>query len=190
MADNIKQLAYQWMTADVDKIDVESSYYCQTRDVFEARNNKMLNFLIQNGVDENSAYLIYAITGELGNNSFDHNLGKWTGIMGVFFRYEYSKKTGLIIIADRGLGILGTLKTVVFNLNNHKDAIKLAFTKKISSRVLENRGNGLKFVKQNVINKNFYLELQSGNAKAKINHGMQIVSTDNHVNGCIAILNF
>lgn len=187
---DIKKLAYKWITWDSKKVDVESDYYCQTRNVFEARNDKMLDFLIKKGIGENKASLIYAIAGELGNNSFDHNLGNWPNIMGVFFGYDCNGENGEITIADRGLGVLETLKEALPNLNNHKDALELAFTKKISSRILENRGNGLKFIRKNVINKNFYLEFWSGDAKATISQEMKIGLTDSFINGCIANLSF
>ena len=41
MRNDIKQLAYNWITANSDNVDVESGYYYQTRDVFQARLEKM-----------------------------------------------------------------------------------------------------------------------------------------------------
>ena len=37
MNNNIKQLAYNWITVDFNDVDTVSDYYCQTRDVFHAR---------------------------------------------------------------------------------------------------------------------------------------------------------
>jgi len=49
---------------------------------------------------EQLSSLIVAITGEIGNNSFDHNLGKWPDEPGVFFGYDIAK--GTVVLADRG----------------------------------------------------------------------------------------
>ncbi|MEK7202742.1 MAG: hypothetical protein AAB653_00265 [Patescibacteria group bacterium] len=192
MIADIKKLAYQWVTAEEKNVNVANDYYCQTRDVFETKNNKMFDVLIKQGVNENIVYLIYAIIGELGNNSFDHNLGDWPNIMGIFFGYYYNinKKSGLVIIADRGLGVLTTLKKAMPSLKNDQEALQIAFTKKISSRILENRGNGLKFVKQNIKDAKLHLEFQSGKARAVINCKMNINSLDNLIQGCLAILTF
>ncbi|MBA4320682.1 MAG: hypothetical protein C0412_19995 [Flavobacterium sp.] len=190
MENNLKNLALEWMTADPEKAQVESEFYCQTRDVFEARNDKTPDDLIQKGMKDDLAYLIFSMLGELGNNSFDHNLANWPDVPGVFFAVNYDGKNGQTIIADRGLGVLTTLRKAVPDLKNDKEALELAFTKKISSRVLENRGNGLKFVKNNVNENNLLLEFSSGDAQVLINHGMKKTKPDNKINGCLVILNF
>ncbi|MFA6047470.1 MAG: hypothetical protein WCV59_01455 [Parcubacteria group bacterium] len=190
MDTNLEKLGYQWITATSDSVDVESEYYCQTKDIFEARNDRMSEELIIRGMDDGLAYLIYAIAGELGNNSFDHNIGNWPNVMGIFYAFDYDGKNGILVIADRGIGVLGSLKNAVSNLKDDKEALEIAFTKKISSRVLENRGNGLKFIKSNVSEKNFTLEFISGNAKADLNHDMKISEAEQLIAGCLAILKF
>jgi len=190
MNNNIKQLAYEWVRAEAAEGTLESENYCKTRDVFEARNDKMLDLLINNGLNEDDAYLVYAIAGELCNNAFDHNLGNWPNLVGVFFAFTYIEGEGSMVIADRGLGVLATLKKAVPDLESDEEALKLAFTKKISSRVLENRGNGLKFVKKNVMERNFYLEFQSAHARVTVNQEMKINKTDSYIQGCLAALNF
>lgn len=190
MMDKQEQLTYEWLYADSNKVDVQSEYYCQTRDVFEARNNRTPDRLIENGMNDGLAYLIYSMLGELGNNSFDHNLANWPDVPGVFFAVSYNGKIGKAIIADRGLGVLNTLKKAVPDLGTDGEALELAFTKKVSSRVMENRGNGLKFVKNNVNEHNLLLEFNSGNAQIIINHGMNKNNLENKINGCLAILNF
>lgn len=190
MENNSEKLAQAWMTASPEKAQMESEYYCPTRDVFEARNDKIPEGLIQKGVGEELAYLIFAMLGELGNNSFDHNLANWPDIPGVFFKVEFDGKEGQAVVADRGLGVLNTLRNAEPGLIDDKEALELAFTKKISSRVLENRGNGLKFVKSNVISNNLSLEFNSGNAQAIINYGLKINISNNRINGCSAVLSF
>lgn len=190
MQNNLEKLAYKWITTKPEEVDVQSEYYCQTRDVFEARNDKIPKLLIEKGMSEDLAYLIYSMLGELGNNSFDHNLANWPNVMGVFFAVDFDGKNGIAIIADRGLGVWNTLKKAAPALNNDMEAVELAFTKKISSRVLENRGNGLKFVKNNVIEKNLLLKFYSGNAQVSLNHNMRINHANNRIEGCLVILNF
>jgi hypothetical protein len=190
MENTLEKLAWEWMAASPEMAQKESEYYCPTRDVFEARNNKTPEKLIEKGMNEELSYFIYSILGELGNNSFDHNLANWPDIIGVFFAVEYDGKNGQAIIDDRGLGVLNTLKKAAPDLKNDEEALELAFTKKISSRVLENRGNGLKFVKNNVIANNFLLEFYSGNALITVNHGIKKETRKNIVSGCAAILKF
>lgn len=190
MENNLEKLAWEWMAVNSEKAQKESEHYCPTRDVFEARNDKTPDKLIVAGMDEGLAYLIYAMLGELGNNSFDHNLANWPNIPGVFFVVEYDGKVGKAIVADRGLGVLNTLRKVAPDLKNDEEALELAFTKKISSRALENRGNGLKFVKNNVIENNLVLKFNSGDAQIIINHEMKKNKSENKTGGCLAILNF
>lgn len=188
MSDNIEKLAYDWITADPEKVDIASDYYCETRDIFEARLERMKTMLSKNKkLDENKA-LLSAIAGEIGNNSFDHNLGNWPDIMGIFFAYEILGDEISVFLADRGLGILKTLQRVKPELNNHQNALKTAFTQVISSRYPERRGNGLKFVKNSVESKKFSLVFISGNAEIKINKIFKISETAKSINGCFAVL--
>ena len=53
-----------------------------------------------------------------------------------------------IVLADRGLGILETLKQVRPTLKTHIEAVNVAFTEILSGRAPEKRGNGLKFVRE------------------------------------------
>ncbi len=190
MKNDLEKLAHKWVKSKTEEVDTQGEYYCQTRDVFEARNNKIPEMLVNKGMDEGLAYLIYSMIGELGNNSFDHNLANWPNVIGIFFNVEYDGESGMAVIADRGLGVLNTLKKAAPNLNNDEEAVELAFTKKISSRILENRGNGLKFVKNNVMDKNLVLKFHSGNAQVFINHNMEIKHTGDRLNGCLAALYF
>jgi hypothetical protein len=78
MDNNIEKLANNWITAEADKADISKDNYCETRDVFKTRLSKMTNNLLENSdIDEDKIFIISAIAGEIGNNSFDHNLGNW-----------------------------------------------------------------------------------------------------------------
>lgn len=185
---DIEKLGYDWITGKPDAINVVSDYYCETRDVFEARLEKMKIILSKNEKLSESRFLLSAIAGEIGNNSFDHNLGNWPNVMGIFFGYEIIDNKCVIVLVDRGLGILKTLQRVKPELNNDQDALKIAFTQIISSRYPERRGNGLKFVKNSVESKKFNLVFKSGNAGIKINKILKTAETSENINGCFAVL--
>jgi hypothetical protein len=135
--------------------------------------------------------LITSITGEIGNNSFDHNIGRWPDMPGIFFGYDMDRKE--IVLADRGQGILTTLKRVKKELSSDEEALRVAFTEIISGRPREARGNGLKFVKDVVMENDIYLFFQTGNAKLEIEKGdrsLNIVKVSNYMHGCIALIKF
>lgn len=125
----------------------------ETRDVFEARSQKMFPDLLKNGFGEANAGLIYSIIGEIGNNCFDHNLGMWRDQPGCYFQYIFDDQGVSIALADRGRGMFSSLKRVLPQLTDDQDAVETAFQKIVSGRSPEQRGNGLKFVRQ-IINGN------------------------------------
>ena len=132
-----------------------------------------------------------AVAGEIGNNSFDHNLGNWPDIPGIFFAYDIHKRS--IVLADRGLGILTTLKRVKPELNNDEKALEVAFTEILSGRAPENRGNGLKFVRKIVAENPISLLFQSGDAEltlTKDSDGLDIKHSTKPFRGCFALITF
>ena len=167
--------------------------YCPDRSVFKARLSRLEYDLRENNLFEGIYSLVVAVAGEIGNNSFDHNLGNWPDVLGIFFGYNIKKRT--IILADKGQGILATLKRVRPNLTTHQEALRTAFTEIVSGRFPENRGNGLKFVKQVVQENGFSLFFQSGDATLSLSNkgGDEIGSlnaSDRFLRGCFARLNF
>ena len=189
MSNDIEKLGYDWITADSENVDVDSDYYCQTRDIFQTRLNRMVDDLLKNSeIEENKVYAVSAVAGEIGNNSFDHNLGNWDNVMGVFFAYDFIDNKLKIILADRGQGVLKTLKKAKPELKNDSEALQTAFTERISGRASEARGNGLKFSKESVKKENMRLVFTSGNAQAELNKEMRIKKIDNKLKGCLAVL--
>ena len=93
-----------------------------------------------------------------------------------------------IVLADRGQGVLKTLKKVKPELKNDSEALKTAFIERISGRAPEARGNGLKFTKESVKKEKMYLVFSSGNARAELNKEMKIKQIDENIKGCLAIL--
>ncbi|KKT55797.1 MAG: hypothetical protein UX08_C0004G0020 [Candidatus Collierbacteria bacterium GW2011_GWB1_45_35] len=182
-------LARQWAMSTVGSTP-PSEVYCQTRDVFQVRLERLQGQL-QRVVPESTMSLLCAIAGEIGNNSFDHNLGNWPDVTGIYFSFDL--RNGYIVLADRGLGILTTLKRALPELKDTDEALKIAFTETISGRRPEVRGNGLKFVRQVVIDNPFTLMFQTGDVylNLKQNDRDVIIShTDGNIRGCLAIINF
>jgi excisionase family DNA binding protein len=185
-------LAYEWASAEsILTAPIPSKLFCQDSSVFEARLIKLGSSLqLVSGLDQIFS-LIVSAAGEIGNNSFDHNLGKWPDITGIFFGYNIEKRE--IVLADRGLGILKTLKFAVPSLQTHQEALNIAFTQFISGRAPENRGNGLKYVHKIIVENPISLVFISGDAELKISREdseINVQQTNTPLQGCIALIKF
>jgi excisionase family DNA binding protein len=165
--------------------------YCQNSGIYQARLVKMEGLMLKDKDSKSLFSLLTSMAGEIGNNSYDHNLGQWPDTPGIFFGYDIGKKQ--IILADRGIGILETLKRVRPGLKDHQEALRVAFTEIISGRKPEARGNGLKYVRS-VISKNpINLLFQTGNAKLTVNGGsadLNIETTKESIRGCLALITY
>jgi len=137
------------------------------------------------------------VVGEIGNNSFDHNIGNWPDVAGVFFGYNLKERK--IILADRGQGILTTLKRVKKQMLTHKGALEVAFTEYVSGRAPESRGNGLKTVRKVIegktdkIIKNLSLSFQSGDAELFLKNdggALDVKNVENFNKGCFALISY
>lgn len=184
------KLAKSWIFSDTG-VEPHSDFYCSDTSVFQARLIRLENELSKVKRLGKRFPLISAITGEIGNNSFDHNLGNWPDIAGIFFSYNLKK--GIVILADRGQGILTTLKKVKPGLASHQDALRVAFTEVISGRAPEHRGNGLKFVRDVVSNNEIDLFFQTGNAQLEIqknNPNLKIKKSAINFHGCLVLIKF
>lgn len=166
-------------------------FYCQNSAVFQGRLVKMETLMLKDKDAKGLYSLLTSITGEIGNNSYDHNIGQWPDVPGIFFGYDLDKKQ--IVLADRGLGVLETLKRVKPELKDHKQALQVAFTEIISGRKPEARGNGLKYVRS-VISKNpINLVFQTGDTKLILNGGsadLNIETAGENIRGCIALITY
>ena len=85
-------------------VEFPATFYCATSSIFNVRLTKMEYALMQKPGFEKLYSLIVLVAGEIGDNSFAHNLGKWPDTPGIFFGYNINEKK--IVLADRGLGIL------------------------------------------------------------------------------------
>ena len=186
---DINTVALNWAKSTNPTIP-NPDVYCQTRDVFQARLEKLQSELSKITPIE-VVSLITAVAGEIGNNSFDHNLGSWSDIPGIFF--SYSMRNRKVVLADRGQGILTTLKRVRPELTSSSEALKVAFTETVSGRYPETRGNGLKFVRSIIVKNPFFMYFQTGDAQLSLKKDdleLNIQQTDTIVNGCFALISF
>ena len=175
MDDEIKDIINNINNASKEK---NTDFFCISRDIFQARLD---TFSIKT-----KEYLLSAVIGEIGSNTFDHNWEFAEGqTRGVYFKYDDSNE---IILADFGRGLKKSLESVKI-CETSLEAIKVAFTEQVSGRAPEQRGNGLKFVLETIKSKNWYLYFQSGNACCIINQGsVTFKESDIQFQGCFAVI--
>ncbi|MFZ1654496.1 MAG: helix-turn-helix domain-containing protein [Candidatus Moraniibacteriota bacterium] len=182
-------LGKQWaVTAAAEEPRPE--WYAANSLVFQTRLARMEKDFTATFPNLDWVSLVIAATGEIGNNSFDHNLGNWRDIPGVFYGYDVNKRE--VILADRGQGILTTLKRVRPSLSNDSDALHTAFTEVVSGRAPEARGNGLKLVRTITEQYPLTVDFYSGNAHVTLRQGkaMQIENSGFETTGSLARLTF
>jgi hypothetical protein len=163
-------------------LEKDKDHFSATRDIFTAR---LETFII-----DTNKYLEAAIIGEIGNNTFDHNfMFKNIDQKGVYCNFYFQEKHA--VLSDYGRGIKESLTQVMPNIKNDLEALEIAFTKKISGRSPEQRGNGLKFVSETIQNNNWDLYFQSGSAYCRINKdAVKYTNSNTFIAGCLAIINF
>lgn len=183
-------LAIKWARNNIGE-KPNDIFYCSDSSVFQGRLYKLRNALSTNKEIESFFSLLISVVGEIGDNSFGHNLGNWPDVNGIFFAYDIKKK--IMVLADRGQGVFKTLKRVKPELQNDVEALGVAFTEILSGRAPESRGNGLKYVRA-VIEKNpVSLFFQSGEAELNLNQNnliLKIKKAKNPIRGCLAIIKF
>ena len=189
MQDKIKK-AKQWLCLPDGNGFLNEREHCPTRDLLQARLDKVRLMFEADPINNlDIVYPLIAVIGEIGNNAYDHNLGNWRDVMGIYFDIDFDSK--IIVIADRGQGILSSIKKVKPDIKTDIDALKVAFTEIISGRFPEKRGNGLKFVTKVAIDLGFEIELFSGNASAKIeNKELNFSEGDDNISGVLAIIKY
>lgn len=127
--------------------NVNQFVHSSNRGEAATRLSGLLKFVQQQGLATNGASLLTASAGELMNNSFDHNLGYWQDVPGCCTSWTKEDETLILGVADRGRGIVGSLRTMFSPSVPNEQVLKLAFEQIISGRSPEKRGNGLKFVR-------------------------------------------
>ncbi|MBI3298764.1 MAG: winged helix-turn-helix transcriptional regulator [Elusimicrobia bacterium] len=138
-----------WYGAESKPAENPPDLICETRDAFAGR----LPRLTLTGLGQDDQSLAIAAVGEIGNNSFDHNLGKWRDTPGCWYQIQSTGGRLWICIADRGQGILKSLARVDSTIRDDQTALVTAFEKILSGRAPERRGNGLKYVRNIITGK-------------------------------------
>jgi len=190
LREDILSLARIWASSAVVP-EISESYYSDTQDRFRARLEHMALLITQEPTMTGVASLVTAVAGEIGNNSFDHNLGNWPDTPGIFFAYDINKR--IIVLADRGVGIKTTLLRVRPSIKNDIEALRIALTERISGRAPEQRGNGLKFVASVAADNQIGISLQSGTAVAIIGKDearLKITLADRNIPGVLARIEY
>lgn len=188
---DLPAIGWKWACQEAES-EPTKEFYCPTGDVFTARLTRLERDLQKvNDLGIHHSLLI-SMVGEIGDNSYAHNLGNWPDILGIFFAYDLNKK--VIVLADRGRGILQTLRSVRPALKSHKEALKVAFTEIISGRFPERRGNGLKSVAVNILANDVRLTFRTGDAELYLKKGDDLknlnITECETFHGCFAVLKF
>ena len=185
----LNNVGTKWSFSKEEDIkNIPARFYCSDSSIFKARLSKLEKSLQNDPKLKETFSLVTSVVGEIGNNSFDHNIGSWPDIPGILFGINLPEKK--IILADRGQGVLATLKRVRPGLSNDKDALELAFTEIISGRPAETRGNGLKYVKRIVSEYSMNLWFQSGQDVVTIDKRFSIASAEKNLRGCFVVLDY
>lgn len=174
--------ALDWVTSPTG-LNPPNDLYCTTRDVGQARIERLVAELIRQGWNDGEAGLLAAVIGEIVGNCFDHNLGKWRDVPGCWLETTVDRDVFRAVVADRGQGVLATLRQVLPELQDDKQALQVAFTKNITGRAPEQRGNGLKFVIRSLSQlKIDTFEYQSGTAKFAFAGQIDLLSISGYIN--------
>ncbi|MFH1608444.1 MAG: helix-turn-helix domain-containing protein [Patescibacteria group bacterium] len=185
---DLMSFASEWIKTGVE---FPGTFFCPTSSIFNARLTKMEYALMQKPGFEKLYSLIVLLAGEIGDNSFAHNIGKWPDTVGIFFGYDLEKR--IIVLADRGLGILETLRKVRPGLSSHVEAVRVAFTEFISGRAPEKRGNGLKLVREVITENPIDLFYTTGDAEVRMkgsDKAFHVMRGQHIVRGCLAKIEF
>lgn len=142
--------ARRWCASILRPAESPAEFLCETRDVFLARLSRLGSFA-RAGLKEDELPLAISVAGEVGNNCFDHNLGNWRDVPGCWFEAQATGGRLWVCIADRGQGVFRSLTRVDPTIPDEQAALVAAFEKVISGRAPENRGNGLKFVRNIIV---------------------------------------
>lgn len=161
-----------WITS-AQPAEPPQNFYCQTRDVVQAKIESLRGNLLQQDWNESTVALVAAVLGELTSNAFDHNLGQWPDVPGCWFETQIDQHRFAAVVADRGQGVRSSLERIRPGIDD-LEALRLAFTERVTGRAPEKRGNGLKFV-MNAMREfaTGQFTFQSGNAKLTFQGNIQ-----------------
>ncbi len=176
----IEQSVIDSFFQEINEIKKSTDNWSWTRDVFDAR--------LQSYNRSTENWLYGAVIGEIGFNTFDHNLGYSSDLpKGLYCNFMFKDKYAAML--DFGRGLRSSLSRTVPCIKDDLEAIQIAFTKQISGRAPEQRGNGLKFVLTSLVSNNWEMYYQSGNAVCTVDgSGYSIEESCFNHSGCFCIL--
>lgn len=164
-------------------IELHSYYH---KEQFYSDYDKIFAMLKDIGLTDETTSLVASSLGEVVDNAFLHNLGKWSlDVNGrsILLAQNFSQKRELCFsYCDFGVGFLATLSANYPELNNNFEAIKLAFEKNVTARSPQRGGNGLNYLQQNVFNGfKGELLLRSGEALVNVDGKNNVALLNNDV---------
>ncbi|MEK7528509.1 MAG: helix-turn-helix domain-containing protein [Patescibacteria group bacterium] len=191
LATDLFSTAKRWVSQEKGS-ELEQETYCQNSSIFQVRLQRLEFEMTKIPALKDIFSLVSSTSGEIGNNSFDHNLGSWLDMPGIFFGYDLRKR--VVVLADRGQGVLRSLKRVRPALENDEEALMVAFTEVVTGRAPEQRGNGLKYVRRVITGSEMELFFQTGSARLILRKGEKEIivnkNSDMFVHGCLASIKF
>jgi excisionase family DNA binding protein len=186
----IYQIAKEWAMS-AEATEPLETFYCSSIEKFKTRLERMAREMEGREALRDIGPVVASVAGEIGNNSFDHNIGNWPDVPGAFFAYDLGKRT--IALADRGRGVLSTLRATKPDLGDDASALRVAFTEVVTGRAPEHRGNGLKYVRKAVTRFKLRLLFQSGDSEVELKDGNDAIDpaqSANRVRGSLTLLEF
>jgi len=165
------------LISEHENMGLQEILHCRYLDDFSARLAHFERMFKNFGLGEEDAHRALIIVGEFGNNVFDHNLGNWptnfSGSLIAAQNYPRLKRIEMIV-ADAGVGFLGSLQNAFPDLQTDIAAIKKGLEGN-TGRIGEKRGNGLKTIQQWTIG-NFHgvITIHSGSGLVQVDeHGIE-----------------
>lgn len=188
---NMEKMACAWIKSR-EPFEPLETVYCSTSATFQIRLQRVERQFQQIVGMETIFPLLTSSAGEIGNNSFDHNLGNWPDVPGIFFGHDLRARR--IVLCDRGIGILASLRRVRPSIQTHVEALRVAFHEIVTGRASEHRGNGLKFVRGIIASHpSFGLRYQTGDAILEMpgaGRPLTISRARTSERGCLAVISY
>jgi len=174
-----------------EDLNIKKITHCRLRSHFDGKLSYFLETFREFGLKKIDPERVTSLIGELGNNSFDHNLGNWpTDFMGclIIVKNYPKEKYVQVIVSDAGVGFLTSLLPAFPELKNDIEALRKGLRGN-TGRVGEKRGNGLKVIQDWTI-KNFSgkVSIQSGEGLIEVDKNGMHEEKCNKILGTIAQL--
>lgn len=125
------------LTGQIPK-GIDHAYYSANQSESVARLSHFFKICREQGIkDDIDTSLIISSLSELTNNCFDHNLGYWIDTPGCCVSWSNENHVLTFCVADRGRGIVETLKPVSSAGQTAQSILQTAFEKVITGRAQE-----------------------------------------------------